>query len=196
MPTTVDAMRGIMNQIASQQITNKDLTLATPYVRAWNDQTALDEKGEMEAFPKPAFFLEVMETEFNDIGQGLRSADPIWRIHIVDEYYNAPDGTMEQDLATFDLKTQIIILLMYFVTPGVGAMFPVSEKQHFNHRNIYHMTVDFKGNLTDSSGSRLDPSRNYFQYTPAPIDAAITGASMGEIGSTVQRAFQIPKRPQ
>jgi len=188
-------LQDVLALLASMPITNDDGSATTPYVRVWNDQLKLDENGEMESFPKPAYFVEPMSPMiFEVIGQGYRSCDVNWRIHIVHEYYNDADGvTYEQDLKVFDLRDQVLALLTYFTPTACGPMTCVSEHQDTNHKNLYHFELDFPCNFTDSKGSRLDELRNYFITKQPPTDADISGTvEVG--GAPLIQTFIIPER--
>lgn len=196
MPGIKDAMKDVLAKLATQQVTNNDNTLADPYIRVWNNQLKYNENGQMEDFPKPAFFLEVVSpVRFEVIGQGYADADVNWKIHIVHEYYNDADGgTYEQDLLVFDIRDSIIALLTYFTPAGCGPMTRLSEEQDTEHKNIYHYVIDFISNFTDSKGSRLDEGRNYY-ITKAPPTALEVDATVDNSQPIInQQQFVIPKR--
>lgn len=193
MPGIVDPMRDILNKIKSKDVTNPDGSIVTPYVRVWNGQLDLDENGQMESFPKPAFFLETLSpTQYAQIGQGYRSSDPIFRVHIIHEYYDAQDGNMEQDLAVFLIRDSTIALLCYFNPAGCGPLTAIAEEQDYKHKNLYHLIADFQCNFTDSKGSRLDDGRNYYAQTtpPTALEVDVT-KEQGNI--LFNQPFVIPK---
>lgn len=199
-----DVMKDILAQLSTLPIINGDGRQTTPYVRVWNNQLKqlLDSQGgEIESFPLPALFLEILNgTRYETIGQGFRDADITARIHILHEYYNTTtDSTTngveyEQDLDVFTLRDNLIILLEYFTPSGCGPMDFIAEDQDYDHPNVYHYITDFVCNFTDSKGSRLDTGRNV--YTPAippltlteNVDLSLTG------GIQVDRTFVIPKK--
>ena len=170
-----NVIQDVLAKLATIQVTNNDSSLATPHIRVWNNQLKYDEAGQIESFPKPAFFVEIITPlTFEIIGQGYRSSDVGIRIHIIHEYYNDAGGvTYEQDLPVFDLRDQIIILLTYFNPSGCGPMVSVSEEQDTNHTNLYHYIVDFVCNFTDSKGSRLDVGRDVYVASTPPLDLEV-----------------------
>lgn len=192
-----NVMESILTQLATMQVTNNDNTLTTPYIRVWNNQLKLDEDGQIESFPKPAFFLEVTSpVNYEILGQGYRSADIHSRIHIIHEYYNDENGvTFEQDLQVFDLRDQLIILLTYFTPSGCGPMVSISEEQDMDHKNLYHLIVDFICNFTDSKGSRLDILRNYYTAStpPTALEVDVTKDNV-DGGAPFQMPFKINKQ--
>lgn len=190
-----DAMSDILNKLATLSVVNNDSTSTYPYVRVWNNQLKLDRQGQVESFPKPALFLEVVTpVQYEIIGQGYRDADVNFRIHIIHEYYNDGDGvTFEQDLAVFDLRDQLIALLTYFTPAGCGPLVSVAEEQDFDHDNLYHFVVDFLCNFTDAKGSRLDTGRNYYTESTPPTSLNVQ-VTPEQGGSAVQHNFLIPQR--
>jgi len=186
-------IRDILALLSTLPIVNNDGSSTTPYVRMWNGQLKQDEDGMLESFPKPAYFLEPISSMiFEVIGQGYRSCDVNWRIHLIHEYYNDGDGvTYEQDLAVMDLRDQLIAALTYFTPTACGPMTCVAEHQDTNHNNLYHFMFDFPCNFTDSKGSRLDELRNFYTYTQTPTDMQGSGTIVGEDSTEQQLPFQI-----
>lgn len=198
MAGIVDAMRDILATLGTVPITNKDNnSAAVPYVRVWNNQLQkeLQEKdSNLEGYPKPAFFLQVLSPLlYQQLGQGMRSADPTFRIHIIDEYYNAPDGTMEQDLDTFQIASDIQQVLCFFKPAGCGPLTCIAEEQDDDHGNLYHLILDFQCNFTNSKGSPLDTGRtDYIESTPpTALEIDITVATGG--GQMSNQQFIINK---
>lgn len=187
-----NVIESVLAKIASQQFMNGDITLATPYVRVWNNQLEYERDGQLADFPKPAFFVEIVTpVTFEVIGQGFRSADLNIKIHIVHEYYNDGDGvTFEQDLLVFDLRDQLLVLLTYFNPTACGPLTCISEEMDSRHDNLYHYLMDFVCNFTDSKASQDDPARNYFiQSTPPTALEVQTTVDQG--GDPIQRQFII-----
>lgn len=161
-------MAGIKSPILD--IITKLKTLVTlQTVRIWNNQIAYERDGKLYDFAKPAVFLEVVnDVKYNQLGEGYQSADVGWRIHLVHEFYDAQDGTFEQDLPVFDLRDSIVTLLSLYEPTGCGPLVRTSETQDYEHDNIYHFIIDFVCNFTDSKGSKDDQGK-YVEKTP-PID--------------------------
>ncbi|MFX1704587.1 hypothetical protein PV783_11570 [Chitinophaga sp. CC14] len=131
---------------------------ALQFIRVWNNQIDYEKSGEQYNFPKPAAFVETLQGLLWDtLALGVSSADLIFRIHIAHEYYDAQDGTFEQDLVVFDIRDAVIEKLQLFKPTGCGPMTKILEEQDYEHDNIYHYTVDFAVNFIDTKGSPLDP---------------------------------------
>lgn len=201
MAGIVHAMKDMMTLLKTSEITNGDGNAVVPYVRVWNNQTVLDERGEMEAFAKPAFFLQVMPIEWRNIGNEVREADVSFKIHIVHEFYDAQDGTMEQDLAVFEFRDIITYLMTYGKFAGCGPLTCVGEEQDDKHKNIYELILELKCNFTDYKASRNDPAWMYWRYTTPPTTATIsatvsataTPAQPADVSKT--QKFIYPVRP-
>ncbi|MFB6456563.1 hypothetical protein ACE38W_14930 [Chitinophaga sp. Hz27] len=144
------------------------------FIRIWNSQLEYLEDGGNYDFPKPAAFLEVIPgAQFDALLMGFASADLVFRIHLVHEYYDAQNGTFEQDLVVFDLRDSIVKSLTLFAPNTCGALTLFSEGQDFDHNNIYHYTVDFYSNFIDSTGSPLDPNSGKFITKDPPTSIVI-----------------------
>ena len=137
-------------------VTNGDGYNVAPVVRIWNNQITRIKEGQQELFPMPAFFVELSNVPFENIGQGFRSGDLAFKIHIAHECYDAQDGTFEQDLPVFDLRDKIIAYLSGERLTGCGPLESTGEAQDYDHDNIYHYIVDFTCNFTDSIASKED----------------------------------------
>lgn len=204
MPGIKDAMKDVLALLKTIPITNQSHTVTTPYVRVWNNQLArlLQNEPDLEAFPMPAYFLEIANSpQYEIIGQGYRDADLSFRIHILHEYYNTvsdidSEGVeYEQDLIVFGLRDQLISILTYFTPAGCGPMVCVVEQQDFDHPNIYHYVCDFVCNFTDAKGSRLDTGRTFYTASvpPTTLEVDVTRDTT-DPPIPVQQPFIIPKR--
>jgi hypothetical protein len=163
-------LTGLLTKLREILVTNGDGAQVQPYVRVWNNQIAYLAEGKMEAFPLPAFFVEIVNNPTYDIiGQGYRSTDLSFRIHIVHEFYDAMDGTFEQDLAVFELRDKVTAYLTGFGLPSCGPLECMNEAQDFEHTNLYHYILDFVCNFTDSIGSRYSPSHPDAFITKTPV---------------------------
>lgn len=133
------------------------------FVRIWNNQIDYEKSGDLYNFPKPAAFVEVQQgIMWDTLSMGLSSADLIFRIHLAHEYYDAQNGTFEQDLPIFDLRDSVVEKLQLFHPTGCGPLTKILEEQDYEHDNIYHYILDFAVNFIDSKGSPLDPDSGKF----------------------------------
>lgn len=126
-------------------------------VRIWNNHLNYEREGKSYNYLKPAVFLEVVNNvEYKQLGTGYQSADVAWRIHLIHEFYDAQDGTFEQDLPVFDLRDSIVTLLSFYEPTGCGPLVRTSETQDYEHDMLYHFVIDFVCNFIDSRGSKDD----------------------------------------
>ncbi len=169
MATIKQPVQDILTLLGNMQVVNADGNTVVLYTRVWNNQYKLEQDGKLYSYAKPAAFVEVVnQAAYSVLGQGYRSADIIFRIHLIHEYYNI-DGTLEQDLAIFDLRDAVIALLHLHCPTGCGPLNAVKEQQEYDHTNIYHYTIDFVCNFTDTGGS----TDGQFIYSVPPYDAQI-----------------------
>jgi hypothetical protein len=185
----------LLMKLKTLTVTNGDSSTVNPYVRVWNNQIAYFKEGKMEAWPMPAFFVEVVNSPTYEIlGQQYRSTDLSFRVHIVHEFYDAVDGTMEQDLIVFDLRDKIVANLTALKLTGCGPLESMSETQDYEHDNVYHYVVDFVCNFTDTIGSKYDanhPQAYIFKTPPTDQEADITIAA-ATVQTSFNQSFAIP----
>lgn len=174
MAGIVQPITDLLNKLRTIPVTNGDNNAAVPYVRIWNNQAAYLAEGKLEMFPLPAFLVETVNSPTYEIlGMGYRSADLSFKIHILHEFYDAADGTFEQDLKVYALRDKLVAYLTGYNLTSCGPLEAMSETMDYEHTNIYHYIVDFVCNFIDSKGSRYDPDNpNAFVTKTPPTDVA------------------------
>jgi hypothetical protein len=90
--------------------------------------------------------------EWQALQGGVSSADLGFVFHIVHEYYDAQDGTFEQDLPVFDLRDSVSEKFTLFKPSACGTMTLVTDTQDENHTNIYEYLVGFVTHFLDDAG--------------------------------------------
>lgn len=195
MPGIKQPMADILALLGTMQVVNQDNQTVGLYARVWNKQVKKNLEGKTYSHPMPAAFLEVISpVTYQVMGQKYRNADVSFRIHLAHEFYDAQDGTMEQDLAIFDLRDQVLALLTGFVPAGCGDLNCMVEGQDDDHDNVYEYILDFVANFTDSKGSPLDPSRTVYTPSVPPIALEVDETTSEGGGQTVQsQTFLINK---
>lgn len=169
-------IQDILTRLQTLQVVNGDGKTVNMYARVWNNQIKrlADQTG--YTFPMPAAFLEVINSpQFAELGLGFQSADIGWRVHIAHEFYDAQDGTMDQDLTIFDLRDKVVGLLSLSKPTGCGTMARVAETYDYDHGNVYELIIDFICNFTDSKGSPWDPYPGKFIDSIPPTGLQVTG---------------------
>lgn len=169
----------ILAKLATIQVVNQDNYTVPLYARVWNNQLDNLEDGKSYSWPRPAAFVEVISpASFEVIGLGFRSADLGIRIHLIHDFYDAGDGTYEQDLTIFDLRDKVVSAhntdtnvqsgLSQYCPTACGPMNCIAESQDYDHGNLYHYILEFITNFTDSKGSKYDPANGQFieELTP------------------------------
>jgi len=159
----------ILAKLATIQVVNQDGLSVPIYAHVWNNQLAYVEDGKGYSWPRPAAFIEIVSpASFEVIGLGFRSADIGIRIHLIHDFFDAQDGTYEQDLTIFDLRDKIISAhnvnpnvqsgLSQYCPTACGPLNCIAESQDYDHGNLYHYICEFITNFTDSKGSPYDPA--------------------------------------
>lgn len=171
-------IKSLLARIGTIKVENQDYQTVNMPVRIWNDHLSEEKKKKLYSYPKPWVFLEIISpVTYEQMGVGFKNADLGIRVHLIHEFYDAIDGTMEQDLIVFGLRDQIVGCLSQFEPDGCNELKMVSESMDTDHDQIYHYVLDFVGNYVDSKGSPWDDQQNLF------IDGTIT--SIQETGQIV-----------
>lgn len=169
-------IQDILNRLTTLQVVNPSGQTMNLSPRIWNNQLSQEKEGKTYDYLKPSCFLEVINNvQYQELGQGFQSADVGWKIHLVHEFMDAQDGTMEQDLAVFDLRDQIVALLSLYEPTACGPMVRTSEGQDYEHTNLYHYVIDFVCNFTDSKGSPWDTAAGKYINSVPPTAPIING---------------------
>jgi hypothetical protein len=119
------------------------------FVQLWNNQLeslkAKDtEANIMYSFSLPAFFIEFLYLETEQLGNGIQLYENlVVRIHILHRQEDAGDGTMEQNLAVFALRDAVQLALQNFRTPGASEFIRQKQEMDYNHNNVYHYILDY-----------------------------------------------------
>lgn len=178
-------------------VTNQDEQPVTLFTRIFNDQYKKLDKGEIEAFPLPAGFLEVLNpANFQRIGAGVDASDVTFRIHLGHWFTDAADGTFEQDLPIFDLRDQLIALLSGYQPTACSVLMHIADHQNYQHTNVYVFEIDFICHFLDSTGSNYDPASTKYTVSGAPTPAVITPSVVEDIINVVpapgKAVYRIP----
>ena len=191
MAGIVQPIQDILTKLSAITVTNGDNNQVPLFVRIWNRQLDYMKDGSGYVFARPAAFVEVINNAtYQTIGQGFRSADLGFRIHLIHDFYN-DEGNMEQDLLIFDLRDRILSNsnnpsnagLSFFVPTDCSPLNCVSEEQDYSHDNIYHYILDFVCNFTDSKASAFDTGAGQYDDTANPNMDAQTNTIKGSIGT-------------
>ena len=151
----VTTLTDILTKLSSLDVVNGDGTTVKLYTRVWNNQIRYEADGKLYNFPKPACFVEVVSpATFEVLGEGYRSCDVNFRIHLSHDNYNN-EGTFEQDLKIFALKDEVILLLTAYRPTNCGPLNCISDQQDFTHASVYHYIIDFVCNFTDDTAKKL-----------------------------------------
>lgn len=170
-------IQDILTKMQTLDVRNGDGNTVKLVARMWNNQLRMDQEGKMQVFAKPAGFLEVVSpATYEIIGQGFRSSDISFRVHLITDNLNT-EGYFEQDLTVFDLRDKVIGLLSGYKPTGCGELNSISEQQDYDHNNLYHYIIDFVCNFTDTKGSKLDadkPDAYVESGTPTTLILSVT----------------------
>jgi hypothetical protein len=164
----------ILAKLTTVQVVNQDNQTVNLFARVWNDQFRKFDEGQLEAFPLPSAFVEVVNpSDYNRIGGGFDASDIIFKIHIGHWFMDAADGTFEQDLDIIDLRDKVISLLSNYQPKACGSLVHISDQQDYQHKSVYVYEIEFKCHFIDSKGSPYDPAAGKYIDSVPPTDLEI-----------------------
>ncbi len=189
-----NVIESLLTKLATIQVTNQDGNTVSLYAHVWNNHVDMEKSGAIEAYPKPAAFIEIgSPVVYENIGVNCRGADLNIILHLVHEFYNQ-DGTMEQDLEIFDLRDKVLAAITGFQPTACGPLVSTSETQDFDHDNVYHFILNFTCHFIDSKGSEYDAGRNVYVEKDPPTDLDLQVAIDTEpVFENIPQQYKIPK---
>lgn len=143
-------MVDVINEIVARLRTIPELKLVT----IWNNQFNYMDGGEIYSFPMPCAFLEVSGDGFEQLGSGYQATDLIFKIHIGQDFYNG--SNIDENLTIFVLRDLVVKKLSLFKPTTAGALVKISEKQDFEHSNVYHYELEFKAHYVDTTNASVE----------------------------------------
>ena len=145
------------------------------HVNIWNKQIGHEAEGKLYDFPKPALFLEAInKPAYAELGQGYKTADVGFRIHLVHEFYDDQLGNFERNLPVFDFAAAVDAAVSFQEPTGCGPLTLKAEGQDYDHTQIYHYVLEFTANFINTTASKYDTGK--VVPGPAPTDATISGS--------------------
>lgn len=148
-------------------------------VRIWNNQVKSIDSRQGYNFLFPAAFVAVQSpADYNQMGGGFAEADLTFTIYLFHEYYDASDGTFEQDLPVFAIRDELIKLLVGYQATACSSLFLVAETFSYDHDDVYEYQLQLKCSFIDSKGSPYDIGSTVFTPSIPPL-TEITTASQG-----------------
>ena len=171
MSGIVSPLTDVISKLATLAVVNQDKKTAQLYARVWNNQFQLLQAGQIEAFPLPCAFVEVVApNKYNQLGGGITESDITFRIHLGMEQLDTGDGTMEQNLKIFALRDSVITLLTYFEPTACSPLMHTVDEQDYYHSNMYHYILSFICSYIDKPGDQTVPQIDYGPPTNLVLD--------------------------
>jgi hypothetical protein len=143
-------MVNVINEIVAQLRTIPELKLVT----IWNNQFNYIDSGEIYSFPMPCAFVEVESDGFEQLGNSYQATDLIIKIHVGNDFYNGTN--IDENLTIFVLRDLIVKKLSRFKPTTSGDFVKISEKQDFQHSNVYHYELNYKTHYIDNTAVIAD----------------------------------------
>lgn len=151
-----------------ETLIDTDGTNTIKFIHVWNNQTQWMKEGEGYDFAKPAVFIEfISPMPIVDVGGGVQQYDPLEiNFHIIHEFLDSSDGTLEQNLEVFVLAKKIYGALQTWHCQGSGPFTRISEENDYVHGNIYELIQTYRTSYIDASqelpigGYDIDPTLN------------------------------------
>jgi len=137
-------------------------SLGVNYIRMWNNQLERLLNGEISDFAlmnesgdTPAILIEfVGPSTIETLGNGDQLYNPFdIKIHILHQFYNASDGTQDQDLKVLDIAQGVYDAFNGWMsgTVAFGQFIRISEEWDYDHPDVYHFIQTYRTTFVDST---------------------------------------------
>lgn len=149
------------------------------YVGIWNNQLMDMEERKIFDFERPALFFEFLPSTIYSIGAGVQVFDPlVIKMHIIDDFLDAKDGTIELNLQTFGFADLLYKGFQLKQVSGDGYGTSPLDRTGMelptDFGSEYHHITEFTTTWTDNSAPQ--PEGGY-EIDP-PLQADITGEKL------------------
>lgn len=180
----------LMTELRTIQWTTPDGVTGNLFVGIWNNQLEYLLDGKLEAIPFPACFVETIanQDQHMAVGQGVTTFDPVFRIHLLHQFYNT-EGSFEENTEVFDLRDSVVRKLNRFKPLMCGPFDKISEEPDYQHGNVYHYIISYRTKFTDFTGSDQDEDTGVFTVSVPPLYPIINvnkGADYYKINSVFE----------
>ena len=139
-------------------------------VQTWNDQINRMKNGKGFGFAWPACFLELVSNETTQVLSNVTETDYTFRMHLVDVELDAGDDNLDQNLTVMEYRDLIKTYMVGFQPSNCSTLFFINDDQDFEHSDVYHYVIDFRGLFVDTKGSILDPDQVKVIYKEPDTD--------------------------
>lgn len=116
----------------------KALALTVPdvlHADLWNNQIG----NELHELPyeRPAVFIEFGQARYEEQGDGVQMATVPLTLHIVTEFYHDTAGATAEQLAAWELKSQVAKRFHGYTSEHVNSLKRVEEQADTNYNNLF-----------------------------------------------------------
>lgn len=190
MARLLQPINDILSRLSTIYVVNAEGSSVPLFSDIWNNQIEMLIDGRLQNFPRPAAFVETLVQSVDVQNQGIRMMNLVFRIHLVNEFYNA-DGTFARNTAIFDLRDKVLTTSLSPTITGLSTYCPTgcsplvctNEQQDYTHASIYHYVLDFSTKFTDSTSSPYDANAGV--YTEDIVDDLDMSVVVGGVPSAV-----------
>lgn len=151
-------------------------------IAVWNNQINRAKDASGYSFQYPAVFVETKKLSTERLGFGYKSYEFDIIIHVMDEQLDDQIGGLDQNLDVFDLRDDVITSLDMFRPLQTGNLVYISGEQDYNHDNVYHYELTFRGRMIDPIGN-WEPIYSTMSLT-ASYNYTWQSQNFGATGST------------
>ena len=167
-------MASLIKQSFSDIMTALTNTAQFNFIAVWNNHVNRLLDGSGYSYFCPAAFVEYEPIANYVMSSGITQTDYTVRIHIVHNELDAADGTLDQNLNVFDWRDAVKVALTGLKPTNFSNLMYIQEFQDYEHNNIYHYIIEFKGGFIDTKGSPYDADSTDWINSVAPLEADIT----------------------
>lgn len=139
------------SEVYNQILSNVDTTTFNT-IAIYAEQPRRMMRGNGYSFLTPACFVEINESNYETVGDGITTSDCDIKFHIIMEQLDGNNGTLDQNLDIFTLRNNIKSAFSLFKLNQGGFFQWKDEDEDYCHSNIYHYILSYKAFNVDFEG--------------------------------------------
>ncbi len=152
------------------------------HIDIWNNQLKNSIDGSGYSFQSPALFLEMKQGKATRLGKGITMTDYDVIFHLIDKQLNNKPN-LDRNLKVFNLRNLIKQKFTLFQPVQMGKLIFVSDTQDYDHQNLYHFIIGFKGAQLDNWGNTFTVQGTASVTTSLQYELTTTGVGSDQICS-------------
>ncbi len=153
-------------------------------IDVWNNQLRYEKDGIGYSFPTPAIYLEMKQINSKQLGMGVNIVSYDVIFHIIHTQLNN-GNLLDRNTQVLNLKDFVKKKFEYYQPAQMGRLGFIRGQQDFEHDNVYHFVMTFKGTLVDTWGNYFPSQGTASLHLDIELTEVRLGVGYDIIGNTL-----------